>query len=91
MVLLHYAPIVDTLAGEPEGIWSMLGTDRLAPPIAEHEADMVLLIGRPAPPLSARASCSARPGHRGEAALFAMPPGSVSAAEGGGRSSSRRA
>ena len=42
IVLLHYAPIVETLAGEPEGIWSMLGTDRLAPPIAEHEPDMVL-------------------------------------------------
>jgi Icc-related predicted phosphoesterase len=42
IVLLHYAPTAETLAGEPEGIWSMLGTDRLAPPIAEHEPDMVL-------------------------------------------------
>jgi Icc-related predicted phosphoesterase len=42
IVLLHYAPTVETLAGEPEGIWSMLGSDRLAPPIAEHEPDMVL-------------------------------------------------
>jgi uncharacterized protein len=42
IVLLHYAPTAKTLAGEPEGIWSMLGSDRLAPPIAEHEPDMVL-------------------------------------------------
>jgi uncharacterized protein len=42
VVLLHYAPIAQTLAGEPEGIWSMLGSDRLAVPIAEHEPDLVL-------------------------------------------------
>lgn len=42
VVLLHYAPIAQTLAGEPEGIWSMLGSDRLAAPIAEHEPDLVL-------------------------------------------------
>ena len=42
IVLLHYAPIAATLAGEPEGIWAFLGTDRLAPPIAEHAPDLVL-------------------------------------------------
>jgi uncharacterized protein len=42
VVLLHYAPVAQTLAGEPEGIWSMLGSDRLAAPIAEHEPDLVL-------------------------------------------------
>ncbi len=42
VALLHYAPVLDTLAGEPEGIFTMLGTDRLAAPIAEHEPDLVL-------------------------------------------------
>jgi Icc-related predicted phosphoesterase len=42
VVLLHYAPVAGTLVGEPEGIWSMLGSDRLAAPIAEHEPDLVL-------------------------------------------------
>jgi len=28
--------------GEPPGIWTMLGTDRLAAPIREHEPDLVL-------------------------------------------------
>lgn len=42
IVLLHYAPCVDTLVGEPEPIWAFLGTDRLAPPIVEHEPDLVL-------------------------------------------------
>jgi uncharacterized protein len=42
LVLLHYAPTAQTLVGEPEAIWSMLGTDRLAAPIAEHEPDLVL-------------------------------------------------
>ena len=28
--------------GEPEGIWAFLGTDRLAPPIAEHAPDLVV-------------------------------------------------
>jgi Icc-related predicted phosphoesterase len=42
VVLLHYAPVAQTLTGEPEGIWSMLGSDRLAAPIAEHEPDLVL-------------------------------------------------
>jgi uncharacterized protein len=42
IVLLHYAPVVETLAGEPPGIWTMLGSDRLAVPIVEHEPDLVL-------------------------------------------------
>jgi Icc-related predicted phosphoesterase len=42
LVLLHYAPTEQTLRGEPEPIWTMLGNDRLAAPIREHEPDMVL-------------------------------------------------
>jgi Icc-related predicted phosphoesterase len=42
VVLLHYAPIQATLEGEPEGIHVMLGSDRLATPIAEYGADLVL-------------------------------------------------
>ncbi|HEX8120050.1 MAG TPA: metallophosphoesterase [Solirubrobacteraceae bacterium] len=42
VALLHYAPTPQTLVGEPEPIWTYLGTDRLAPPIAEHEPDLVL-------------------------------------------------
>jgi Icc-related predicted phosphoesterase len=42
VVLLHYAPTSDTLHGEPEGIWTYLGCDRLAAPIAEHRPDVVL-------------------------------------------------
>jgi Icc-related predicted phosphoesterase len=42
IVLLHYAPIEATLAGEPEGIHVMLGSDRLAAPIAQYGADLVL-------------------------------------------------
>jgi Icc-related predicted phosphoesterase len=42
IVLLHYAPIEATLAGEPQGIHVMLGCDRLATPIAEYGADLVV-------------------------------------------------
>jgi uncharacterized protein len=42
IVLLHYAPTSDTLHGEPEGIWTYLGCDRLATPIAEYRPDVVL-------------------------------------------------
>jgi Icc-related predicted phosphoesterase len=42
IVLMHYAPSSETLRGEPETIWTMLGNDRLAAPIAQHEPDMVL-------------------------------------------------
>ena len=42
IVLLHYAPTVETLEGEPPGIWMMLGSDRFAPPLLAHEPDLVL-------------------------------------------------
>jgi Icc-related predicted phosphoesterase len=42
IVLLHYSPSSDTLHGEPEGIWTYLGCDRLATPIAEYRPDVVL-------------------------------------------------
>jgi uncharacterized protein len=42
IVLLHYAPTAETLAGERREIWAFLGTDRLAAPILEHNPDLVL-------------------------------------------------
>ncbi len=42
IVLLHYAPVTETIAGEPEGIWAFLGSARLAGPIAEHRPELVL-------------------------------------------------
>jgi Icc-related predicted phosphoesterase len=42
IALMHYAPTPATIAGEPEGIWAFLGSDRLAGPILEHEPDLVL-------------------------------------------------
>jgi Icc-related predicted phosphoesterase len=42
IVLLHYSPVVDTLEGEPLGIQTYLGSERLATPIAENGADLVL-------------------------------------------------
>ena len=42
IVLLHYAPITETLEGEPPGIWNLLGSARLAVPIAEYRPDLVL-------------------------------------------------
>jgi Icc-related predicted phosphoesterase len=42
IVLLHYAPTAETLRGEPEGIWTFLGSERLATPIAEYRPDIVL-------------------------------------------------
>ena len=42
IVLLHYAPIEETLAGEPPGIYTFLGSSRLGDPIREHEPDLVL-------------------------------------------------
>jgi Icc-related predicted phosphoesterase len=41
LVLLHYAPIPDTLQGEPEQIFPFLGTSRLLPPIETYGADAV--------------------------------------------------
>ena len=42
IVLMHYAPIEETLVGEPPGIQTFLGSSRLADPIREHEPDLVL-------------------------------------------------
>jgi Icc-related predicted phosphoesterase len=42
IVLLHYAPTSATIEGEPESIWTFLGSERLAEPIAEHRPDLVL-------------------------------------------------
>ena len=42
IVLLHYAPTLQTLEGEPEGIWALLGSSRLAAPVAQHAVDLVL-------------------------------------------------
>jgi Icc-related predicted phosphoesterase len=42
IVLLHYAPTSETIAGERPEIWAFLGTDRLAAPIAEHDPHLVL-------------------------------------------------
>jgi uncharacterized protein len=42
LVMLHYAPSVTTIEGEPVGIWPFLGTDRLAAPIVAHEPDLVV-------------------------------------------------
>jgi Icc-related predicted phosphoesterase len=42
VVLLHYSPVAGTLEGEPLGIQTFLGCERLATPIAENGADFVL-------------------------------------------------
>jgi uncharacterized protein len=42
IALLHYAPVAETLDGEPHEIWTFLGSDRLAAPILEHRPDLVL-------------------------------------------------
>jgi uncharacterized protein len=42
IALLHYAPVAETLLGEPPEIWTFLGSDRLAAPILEHRPDLVL-------------------------------------------------
>jgi Icc-related predicted phosphoesterase len=42
VVLLHYAPVEATIEGEPEGIRTFLGSERLATPIAEYGADLVV-------------------------------------------------
>jgi uncharacterized protein len=42
IALLHYAPIAETLEGEPRGIWAVLGNERLAVPLAAHRPDLVL-------------------------------------------------
>jgi Icc-related predicted phosphoesterase len=42
LVILHYAPITETLVGERPDIWAFLGTDRLAAPLLEHQPDLVI-------------------------------------------------
>jgi Icc-related predicted phosphoesterase len=42
IALLHYAPCEDTLVGEPERIWLVLGADRLAGPIRDHRPHLVV-------------------------------------------------
>lgn len=42
ILLLHYSPSMETLVGEPEGIWTFLGSHRLGGPIVEHRPDLVL-------------------------------------------------
>jgi Icc-related predicted phosphoesterase len=42
IVLLHYAPTVDTIVGEPEAIWAFLGSGRLAGPIGMHRPELVV-------------------------------------------------
>jgi Icc-related predicted phosphoesterase len=42
IVLMHYAPVPETLVGEPEVIWAFLGSSRLAAPIGAHRPDLVL-------------------------------------------------
>jgi Icc-related predicted phosphoesterase len=42
VVLLHYAPVTDTLVGEPETIWAFLGSGRLAAPIGMFRPDLVV-------------------------------------------------
>ena len=42
IALLHYSPTMSTLAGEPESIWTYLGSNRLDGPIQRHHPDLVL-------------------------------------------------
>ena len=42
IALLHYAPTPATLQGEPPGIFTFLGSGRLAEPVARHHPDLVL-------------------------------------------------
>jgi len=42
IALMHYAPVRHTLAGEPEGIYTYLGSGRLAEPLLHHRPDLAL-------------------------------------------------
>jgi Icc-related predicted phosphoesterase len=42
VVLLHYSPTMSTLLGEPESIWTYLGSNRLDGPIQKYRPDVVL-------------------------------------------------
>ena len=41
VVVMHYAPIEETLVGEPEVIYPYLGTSRLLPPVETYDASVV--------------------------------------------------
>jgi uncharacterized protein len=42
LALLHYSPSAETLRGEPERLWLVLGAERLAGPIREHRPHLVV-------------------------------------------------
>jgi Icc-related predicted phosphoesterase len=42
IALMHYAPVRDTLVGEPDGIHTFLGSGRLAEPLLHHRPDLAL-------------------------------------------------
>jgi Icc-related predicted phosphoesterase len=42
IALLHYSPSAETLRGEPERLWLVLGAERLAGPIRDHRPDLVV-------------------------------------------------
>jgi Icc-related predicted phosphoesterase len=42
LVVMHYSPTVETIAGEPPEIHAFLGSDRLAAPLLEHQPDLVV-------------------------------------------------
>lgn len=42
VVLLHYAPIADTVQGEPPEIYPFLGSSRLEEPLERYPADVIL-------------------------------------------------
>src|SRR5881275_1065135 len=42
VVVMHYAPVVETVRGEPEQIFPYLGSSRLAEVVDRHGANMVL-------------------------------------------------
>src|SRR3954471_23618024 len=42
IALLHYSQVEETLHGEPERLWLVLGADRLAGPIRDHRPDLVV-------------------------------------------------
>jgi Icc-related predicted phosphoesterase len=42
VIVTHYAPVVDTVKGEPSEIWPYLGSSRLAEVIDRHGAALAL-------------------------------------------------
>jgi Icc-related predicted phosphoesterase len=42
IALLHYSPCADTLVGEPERLWLVLGAERLGGPICEHRPHLAV-------------------------------------------------